>query len=70
MSITDPRRVLEVKRDGLLVLNATTQKSILATLTLGLVDGWWLYADESLRLPGSRSRAPPPPQRWRWSMTT
>ena len=40
-----------LKRNGLLVLNETTRKSILATLTLGLVDGWWLYEDENLRFP-------------------
>ena len=42
-----------LKRNGLLVLNETTRKSILATLTFGLVDGWWLYEDENLRVPGS-----------------
>ena len=42
-----------LKRNGLLVLNETTRKSIVATLTFGLVDGWWLYEDENLRVPGS-----------------
>jgi len=42
-----------LKRNGILLLNEVVQKKLLATVTLGLLDGWWLYEDESLRIPGS-----------------
>ncbi|MEU3190965.1 SDR family NAD(P)-dependent oxidoreductase [Streptomyces sp. NPDC006992] len=38
---------------GLLVINEVTRKSALLTLTFGLLDGWWLYHDEELRIPGA-----------------
>ncbi|MEV4315702.1 amino acid adenylation domain-containing protein [Actinocrispum sp. NPDC049592] len=38
---------------GLLVINEVTRKSALLTLTFGLLDGWWLYTDEHLRIPGA-----------------
>ncbi|MER5705089.1 amino acid adenylation domain-containing protein [Micromonospora sp. NPDC002296] len=38
---------------GLLVVNEVTRKSALLTLTFGLLDGWWLYHDEHLRIPGA-----------------
>jgi acyl carrier protein len=34
-------------------LNEGSQNNIFATLTFGLLDGWWLYEDEHLRIPGS-----------------
>ncbi|MBW4478215.1 MAG: SDR family NAD(P)-dependent oxidoreductase [Tolypothrix brevis GSE-NOS-MK-07-07A] len=42
-----------LKRNGLLLLNEVVEKSIIGTLTFGLLDGWWLYQDEELRIPGS-----------------
>ena len=42
-----------LKRNGILVLNEIIQKSVLGTLTFGLLDGWWRYEDEDLRIPGS-----------------
>ncbi|SKB12431.1 hypothetical protein PL11201_360002 [Planktothrix sp. PCC 11201] len=42
-----------LKRHGLLLLNEVVEKSIIGTLTFGLLDGWWLYEDEDLRISGS-----------------
>nr|BAP05594.1 CalF [uncultured Candidatus Entotheonella sp.] len=41
-----------LKHNGILVLNENIAKTMLGTLTFGLLDGWWLYEDESLRIPG------------------
>lgn len=38
---------------GLLVLNEGTQKTLLGSLTFGLLDGWWLFEDEALRISGA-----------------
>ncbi|WP_044562063.1 SDR family NAD(P)-dependent oxidoreductase [Azospirillum sp. B4] len=42
-----------LKRGGLLLLNEMTAPSDLATLTFGLTDGWWAFADADIRLPHS-----------------
>lgn len=42
-----------LKANGILLINEVTQKSVFATLTFGLLNGWWLYEDEQLRIPGS-----------------
>ena len=42
-----------LKCNGHLVLNELTQVSSFLTVTFGLLDGWWLYDDETIRLPGS-----------------
>ena len=42
-----------MRRNGLLVLNELTQASSFATLTFGLLDGWWLSSDPELRIAGS-----------------
>jgi len=42
-----------LRTNGLLLLNEITSKSLLTHLTFGLLDGWWLYTDGILRLPGS-----------------
>lgn len=42
-----------LKAGGLLLLNEDTDKMIFTTLTFGLLDGWWLYEDEHLRIPGA-----------------
>jgi acyl carrier protein/SAM-dependent methyltransferase len=42
-----------LKRDGCLVLNETTEFSAFATLTFGLLEGWWLSQDSQVRLKGS-----------------
>lgn len=45
------RRLL--KRNGWLVLSEATRVENFATLTFGLLDGWWLFEDEDIRLKGS-----------------
>jgi acyl transferase domain-containing protein/acyl carrier protein/ubiquinone/menaquinone biosynthesis C-methylase UbiE len=42
-----------LKPGGILLADELTQKSIFTTLTFGLLDGWWRYDDEELRIPGS-----------------
>ncbi|BBB92537.1 MAG TPA: SDR family NAD(P)-dependent oxidoreductase [Methylomusa anaerophila] len=42
-----------LKRNGILLINEVTQKSIFTTLTFGLLNGWWLYEDENARITGS-----------------
>lgn len=42
-----------MKTNGVLLLYEGTQKSVFTTLTFGLLDGWWLFEDEHLRIPGS-----------------
>ncbi|MDB6036335.1 MAG: rhiC, partial [Verrucomicrobiales bacterium] len=55
---SDIRRTLThvkslLKRNGLLILNEGIEKGLLGSLTFGLLDGWWLYADDARRIPGS-----------------
>src|SRR5207244_11191328 len=38
---------------GLLFLNEVSRKTLLAHLTFGLLEGWWLNEDDVLRIPGS-----------------
>ena len=38
---------------GALVLNEVTRASLFATLTFGLLDGWWRFEDADARLPGA-----------------
>ena len=42
-----------LRSGGLLLLNELSSKSLFAHLTFGLLDGWWLYEDHELRIPGS-----------------
>ncbi|WP_158014448.1 SDR family NAD(P)-dependent oxidoreductase [Ralstonia solanacearum] len=54
----DMRRTLAhvkamLRGGGLLALNELTRKTTAATVTFGLLDGWWLYEDDALRIPGS-----------------
>ncbi|WP_269744684.1 SDR family NAD(P)-dependent oxidoreductase [Plesiocystis pacifica] len=41
-----------LRRGGWLVLNEVTRVEAFTTLTFGLLDGWWAFDDEALRLPG------------------
>ncbi|PON19220.1 hypothetical protein C2W62_03870, partial [Candidatus Entotheonella serta] len=41
-----------LKRHGLLILNEATTLESFATLTFGLLEGWWRYQDAGDRLPG------------------
>jgi len=42
-----------LKNNGCIVINEATSYNPVATLTFGLLDGWWLYRDEENRIPGS-----------------
>ncbi|TFF02915.1 SDR family NAD(P)-dependent oxidoreductase [Pseudomonas sp. BCA14] len=42
-----------LRSGGLLALNELNRKTTAATATFGLLDGWWLYEDPALRIPGS-----------------
>jgi amino acid adenylation domain-containing protein len=42
-----------LKKNGWLILNEATTVQDFATLTFGLLSGWWLYEDETFRLPGA-----------------
>ncbi|MBA3720783.1 MAG: SDR family NAD(P)-dependent oxidoreductase [Parachlamydiaceae bacterium] len=48
-SIRNVKNVL--KKDGLIILNEINKNSIFTHLTFGLLDGWWLYEDPSIRIP-------------------
>ena len=50
-----------LKAQGVLLLNEMSVWSLFNHLTFGLLDGWWLYEDEALRLSGSPGLAP---QKW------
>lgn len=41
-----------LKPGGKLILNEINSKTLFSHLTFGLLEGWWLYEDEVLRLPG------------------
>ena len=42
-----------LKKHGLIFLNEINCKSLFTHLTFGLLEGWWLYEDERLRIPGA-----------------
>lgn len=39
-------------RGGLLLLNEATANNLINQFTFGLLDGWWLFTDDDVRLPG------------------
>ena len=41
-----------LRKNGLIVLNEISRKSLFAHLTFGLLKGWWLTEDKQLRIPG------------------
>ena len=47
-----------LKRGGMLLVNELSAWSWHTHFTFGLLDGWWLYEDETLRLPGSPCLSP------------
>jgi acyl transferase domain-containing protein/acyl carrier protein/SAM-dependent methyltransferase len=54
----DIRRTLRnikavLKKNGVLVISEGIRKSVFTTVTFGLLDGWWAFEDERLRLPGA-----------------
>lgn len=42
-----------LKPNGWILLNEMTQKNLFATVTFGLLEGWWLFQDDHLRIEGS-----------------
>lgn len=59
----DIRRALRnakaaLRPGGVLLLNETVWKTLFGTLTFGLLDGWWAFADAELRLPGAPLLSP------------
>ncbi|UJF34762.1 SDR family NAD(P)-dependent oxidoreductase [Paenibacillus hexagrammi] len=40
------------RKNGLILLNEISRKSLFTHLTFGLLEGWWLYQDPELRIPG------------------
>ncbi|MFC0711826.1 SDR family NAD(P)-dependent oxidoreductase [Azorhizophilus paspali] len=53
----DLRRTLQnakttLRYGGLLLLNEISERSMFTHLTFGLLEGWWLYGDEALRIEG------------------
>ncbi|EGD45652.1 Beta-ketoacyl synthase, partial [Ruminiclostridium papyrosolvens DSM 2782] len=51
-----------LKKNGLILLNEITGKSLFSHLTFGLLKGWWLYEDAGLRIPGCPGLSP---QTWK-----
>ncbi|MVA81559.1 SDR family NAD(P)-dependent oxidoreductase [Agrobacterium vitis] len=51
---------------GILLLNELSNWSLFNHLTFGLLDGWWIYRDEDIRLPGTPALAP---ETWRQLLT-
>ncbi|WP_158754555.1 SDR family NAD(P)-dependent oxidoreductase, partial [Dyella sp. S184] len=47
-----------LRGNGLCLLNELSGFEIWTHLTFGLLDGWWLYEDEALRIPGCPSLSP------------
>ena len=51
-----------LKNDGVLLLNEMSMWTLFNHLTFGLLEGWWLYEDIALRIPGSPGLTP---DRWK-----
>ncbi|MCU7933261.1 MAG: SDR family NAD(P)-dependent oxidoreductase [Candidatus Thiodiazotropha sp. (ex Dulcina madagascariensis)] len=49
-------------RNGLIVLNELCKNTLFAHLTFGLLEGWWLYEDPTLRIRGCPGLSP---QAWK-----
>jgi len=47
-----------LKANGLLLLNEISRPSIFSHLTFGLLDGWWLFEDASVRMRGTPALDP------------
>ncbi|WP_024634028.1 beta-ketoacyl synthase N-terminal-like domain-containing protein, partial [Paenibacillus sp. MAEPY2] len=47
-----------LKKQGHLLLNEITANTLFAHITFGLLEGWWLYEDEALRIPGCPGLTP------------
>ena len=42
-----------MRKNGIVVINEMSDKSLFAHLTFGLLEGWWLYQDALVRIDGS-----------------
>ncbi len=51
-----------LRSNGILLLNEISMWSMFNHLTFGLLEGWWLYEDEAIRLPGCPALSP---EKWR-----
>jgi acyl transferase domain-containing protein/acyl carrier protein/SAM-dependent methyltransferase len=51
-----------LKCHGMLLLNEIATHSLFTHLTFGLLEGWWLYEDVALRIPGTPAVSP---ESWR-----
>ena len=47
-----------LKRGGIVLINEISEWGWYSHFTFGLLDGWWLYEDERLRMPGSPCLSP------------
>ena len=47
-----------LKKHGLMLLNELNGTPLVVHLTFGLLEGWWLYDDPALRLPGNPGLSP------------
>ena len=47
-----------IRDQGVLLLNEISNWSLFNHLTFGLLEGWWLYEDTAVRLPGNPGLAP------------
>jgi Methyltransferase domain/Phosphopantetheine attachment site len=47
-----------LKKHGLMLLNELNGAPLVVHLTFGLLEGWWLYDDPALRMPGNPGLAP------------
>ena len=47
-----------LRKNGLLILNEISASSLFTHLTFGLLEGWWLYEDPGLRIPGCPGLSP------------
>ncbi|HXH38621.1 MAG TPA: SDR family NAD(P)-dependent oxidoreductase [Thermoanaerobaculia bacterium] len=55
-----------LKNQGVLLLNEIAGWTLFNHLTFGLLEGWWLYEDAAVRLPGSPGLSP---AKWREILT-
>lgn len=47
-----------MQRGGILLLNEISNNNLFTHLTFGMLEGWWLYDDEHIRIPGSPGLSP------------
>src|SRR5579859_4866536 len=47
-----------LKHNGVLLLNEILGQNLFTHLTFGLLEGWWLYEDTAIRIPGTPTLAP------------